>query len=220
MIPGPDHVIECPNCKMPARVFTWITGNTVGAKIWTDGKMIAPNLPIPPAVTRCKGCDGYFWLSDAKVIGKIGPWDLKTSESPDEWKTAERVRELSEAEYLEAIQMGVARNKNQELHLRISAWWANNDPLRFSGQDPRKPPYTSPVRSTAATANLECLLEQLGTEDPNERLMKAEVARELARFDDAIRILEFNFSSKYTKIASLIRELAQEKDPIVKEIPM
>ncbi len=218
MIPGPDEVIECPNCKMLARVFTWITGNTVGARRWTDGKMIAPMLPIPPAITRCKGCDGYFWLSDAKVIGEIAPWDLETSESPNKWKTAERVRELSETEYHEAINMGVARSKKQELHLRIRAWWANNDSLRFSSQDPSKPSHASPVRSAAATANLECLLEQLGTEDPNERIMKAEVARELARFDAAIRILEFNFSSEYAKTASLIRELAQAKNLLVREI--
>ncbi len=89
MIPGPDKVIECPKCKGLARVFTLISGNTFGARRWTDGKMIAPMLPSPPAITKCQHCGHYYWISDAKVIGELPLWGEKEREIPSTWKEAE-----------------------------------------------------------------------------------------------------------------------------------
>ena len=56
MKPGPDKVIECPKCKALARVFTLVSGNTFGARRWTDGRMIAPMLPRPPVIAKCGDC--------------------------------------------------------------------------------------------------------------------------------------------------------------------
>jgi len=218
MIPGPDKVIECPKCKELARVFTLVSGNTFGARKWTDGKMIAPMLPRPPAVTKCKKCGHYFWTSDAKEIGELPLWGAEAEKIPSKWKAAERVRELSETEYLEAINIGIASTKEQELHLRICAWWAGNDSLRSQGQSPGDQTQTVPTRSLEATINLEHLLELLDIRNPDQRLMKAEVLRELGRFDDAIRVLEFHFPSEYANVVALIRNLAQKEDPIVREI--
>ncbi len=71
MVPGPDRVIECAPCKTLMRVPTLLSGNTFGARWWTDGKMIAPMLPMPPTITRCHGCGRYFWIAEAKGIGEI-----------------------------------------------------------------------------------------------------------------------------------------------------
>ena len=53
MKPGPDKVLACPNCRAPAIIFTLLSGNTVDARRWTDGKMDAPMLPQLPALTKC-----------------------------------------------------------------------------------------------------------------------------------------------------------------------
>jgi hypothetical protein len=218
MIPGPDKLIECPNCKALARVFTLLSGNTFGAKRWTDGKIFAPMLPRPPAITKCRNCGRYFWLSDAKVIGELLLWEPEAEKIPSEWKAAEPVRELSEAEYIEAIKIGMAHNREQELYLRIHAWWASNDRLRFN-QDAGEQAQTIFKHSAEAIMNLERLLNLLDITDPDERLMKAEILRELGRFDEAIQLLEFDFPSKYTSIVTLIRDLARRKDSLVREIP-
>lgn len=223
---GPDRVIECPDCGTLATVFTLISGNTFGARWWTDGKMIAPMLPEPPAITVCKGCNRYYWLSDAKVVGEIPTLVLPSEEAsvPDDWRSAEEARELSEAEYLEAIAAGMGRNREEELHLRMSAWWAGNDAMRLDSQDEGGGSLPFRVRSAAATANLEHLLEQLGTEDPDERLMKAELARELGRFEEAVKILDSTGAPSpattdgYEKSEALIRRLAEDGDAIVREI--
>ncbi|MBN1922516.1 MAG: hypothetical protein JW892_14810 [Anaerolineae bacterium] len=225
MRPGPDKVIECPHCRTPARVFTLFSGNTCGARTWTDGKTIALMLPQPPFITKCSGCNHYFWLSEAKVIGEIPVWEPEMwlnprtwRRIPGKWRAAKHVRELSEMESLEAIGVPVAHNIEQEVHLRVRAWWASNDPMRSRDQCEGAQIQTASPRSLEATMNLEHLLELLDESDPYERIVKAEVLRELGRFDDAIGLLDFNFPSEYAGVAALIRGFAKKKDPVVREI--
>ena len=220
MRPGPDKVCECPKFKGPARVFTLLSGNTLGAEVWTDGKMIAPMLPTPPEITRCQHCGHYYWISDAKVVGYLGYLhDDETLKVPSAWKTAERVRELTEAEYLEAIRLGAADNGEKELRLRIWAWWSSNDPLRTKSQRPINRTNSVFIRSPEAIMNMERLLELLDIKELNQRLKKAELLRELGRFDDAINLLDHPFPRKYKTIVALVRRLAQEEDFIVRKIP-
>jgi len=218
MIPGPDKIIECPKCKGLARVFTLISGNTLGARRWTDGKMIAPMLPMPPAITKCRHCGHYFWVSDAKEVGELPLWRDKSEKIPSQWESSKHIKELSESEYLEAIRIKVAKNREQELYLRICAWWAGNDPFRFKSQGVAGHPESVPSRSSEARMNLEKLLELLDVTDPEQRLMKAEVLRELGRFDDTICLLESNYPSEYMGVVITIRNLVQKKDSMVREI--
>lgn len=218
MLPGPDKVCECPKCKGLLRVFTLISGNTIGARRWTDGKMIAPMLPTPPAITRCPYCGHYYWISESKVVGELPLWGDEERKVPSTWKTAERVRELSEAEYLEAIRIGAADSSEKELHLRICAWWSGNDPLRSQGPSPADQTQNAPTRSPEATMNLERLLELLDIRNPDQRLMKAELLREIGRFDDAIHLLDSHFPGEYRTVVALVRRLAQNRDSVVREI--
>ncbi len=217
MLPGPDIVIECPKCEVLARYFTLTSGNTFGARRWTDGKVIAPMSPNPPAITRCRDCGHYYWLSDAKEIGEIPMLEREPVDIPSAWKKAKHVRELSESEYLEAIRTGAASSREQQLHLRICAWWASNDPLRSQEKNAVHRTQTAPPRSVEAIMNLEHLLDLLDIGNPYQRFMRAEALRELGRYDDAIRLLEFDFPSDYESVVALIRSLAQEKDPVVGE---
>ena len=38
MLPGPYQIIACPQCKGLAKYMTLMSGNTIGARVWTDGK--------------------------------------------------------------------------------------------------------------------------------------------------------------------------------------
>ena len=74
MLPGPDQMIACPKCKGVARYMTLMSGNTFGARVWTDGKQVAPMLPNPPAVVKCRHCEECYWLSEAEEIGSVDQW--------------------------------------------------------------------------------------------------------------------------------------------------
>jgi len=244
---GPDKIIECPKCKKLASVLTLQSANTFGARTWTDGKMEAPGLPVQPKITKCSGCNQYFWLSDAKDVSEnffyrwerkqekkfFDKWcgkEVSESDNPkedpeylQEWKDAERVRKLSEAEYLEAISLSVFSGKQQELALRIMAWWACNDRFRLPRASPVYKPHSTPLQYPEEKANLEHLLELLAIDDlalnyDDEILIKAEIMRELGLFDDAVALLNKFFPDGYNRLADFIRFIALHHDCVVREI--
>ena len=213
MIPGPDKIIECPKCKGLARVITLISGNSFGAQRWTDGKMIAPMLTLSPAITKCKSCNQYFWISDANSVGNFPKNQDEAENVPDDWKNAKRVRDLTKSEFLEALSLGAADSKERELHLRIRIWQAGNDPYRSNYLR------SVPQMPVEDKKNLARLLELLPISQPENRIMSAEILREIGKFDEAIKMLEFPFPAGYNEGAiSLIRELARDKDSLVREI--
>jgi hypothetical protein len=76
MMPGPTLIIACPACGASHQRATLASGNTLGARLWTDGKMEAPMLPSLPAVTRCAACARLFWVEDAPLLGEVDPFDI------------------------------------------------------------------------------------------------------------------------------------------------
>ena len=127
MMLGHDRILACPICHAAARVGTLLSGNTFGAILFTDGKMIAPMLHEMPALARCKGCGVFYWLSDAEEVGATSGGPDASSVDPDACARAQRVEMLSEADYAEALAAGLASDRERELYLRVRLWWAAND---------------------------------------------------------------------------------------------
>jgi hypothetical protein len=193
MLPGPDQVIACPHCKGLARHMTLRSGNTFGAQTWTDGKQVAPMLPHPPTVVQCRHCGQMFWLADAEEIGPILP-----------------VTEPTEEGYYSAIAGGLAKHAAQEQTLRILAWWCRNDDYRAeTGRPARRPWKVSPT----ARENLGLLLTLLDERDTSERIMKAEILRELGEFDKASEQLRGLESSKSATAVAQILEMCEKHGP-------
>ncbi len=216
MIPGPDRVIACPRCEALHRVRTLISGNTLGARRWTDGKIVAPMLPRPPAITRCQACAHFFWLSEAR---RVGEFPLSAGEPvPEAWRAAPYVRELAEKEFLEALEAGVAKDREGELNLRTFAWWAANDLVRDWRDDYDPEPRPLAERSPWAAENLERLVAMLDEGDPVERVMKAEALRELGRFEEALRLLTSDFPENYAAFVAYLRDLAARRDALVRAL--
>ena len=215
MTPGPTLVIKCPHCGALALQPTCGSGNTFGARYWTDGKMDAPMLPEEPEITRCGPCAGYYWVRTAKKVGEFDPSE-DTSQVPREWLDAELVRDLAESEFLQAIELGVMLKANDEVYLRMHAWWAGNDRWRDLEADDALPANTTTPE--AHRANMDKLMALLGARGPQQRLMKAELARELGQFDECLRLIK-TAPPDYAIAASLIREMAQAGSTQVAEIP-
>jgi hypothetical protein len=49
--------------------------------------------------------------------------------------------------------------------------------------------------------------------------MKAEVLRELSRFDEALDLLKHNFPEDYSQVVAWIRQLAEQGMPTVATLP-
>ncbi|MBY0436910.1 MAG: hypothetical protein K2W80_01875 [Burkholderiales bacterium] len=72
MMAGPDVYVRCPRCAHVGMYFTFLSGNTFGAKYYTDGRRVAPSLPEVPEVVACLGCEAAFWRDQAEEVA--GPW--------------------------------------------------------------------------------------------------------------------------------------------------
>jgi hypothetical protein len=227
MIPGPDLVLACPHCGAVARLFTLSQGSPVGAISWTDGYQEAPDAPMQPNVVRCKACAKVHWTVEARELGMIEPTATATNRSvkfadltspapapdgtaaPEEWAAAPQMGRLDEAGYLEALAQGLAGTQDQELELRIHAWWRGNDQFRKLERPGRYP-------STAeAVANAERLIELTKEGEHELVLFRAEALRELGRFDEAQESL-YGLCSDYApareKLAQLIAEKSRDLD--------
>ena len=45
MMPGPAQILTCPYCGEKKKIMSLLSGNTFGAKLWSDNKKISPMLP-------------------------------------------------------------------------------------------------------------------------------------------------------------------------------
>jgi hypothetical protein len=251
MQPGPDKILECPHCSAPSILPTLLSGNTIGATFWSDGKMVAPMLPDTPEITKCYQCGSFFWIEDAQVVGEIREMGLEgklirppidtlnlpgpihnlleyrrvtdvvdlldlLENSPElllkilegnkdylkeiksqlqkkgflekeAWSEAPYIEELTGAEYFKAIKQDVAKDPESDKRLRILAWWRENDHHRVP-DDLREAP-SEPINDDAIS-NIRSLFKLLDEEDQEQCMMKAEVARQLGNFRQAMALLE------------------------------
>lgn len=228
MLPGPDQIIACPSCGGLAKYATLMSGNTFGARVWTDGKQEAPMLPRPPAVVKCRHCAGYYWLADAKEVGELDLWGedpLAPEEGwssaeehplsvPESWRAAQYVEEPTEAEYYAALRAGLAEDRKQERALRIFAWWRSNDAFR----DGEEMPAADVPGQAEREEQLRALLPLLEGSSDQDRIMRAELLRELGRWGEAEGALLRVRSAEFAPVVKQIMALCQARDRWVREL--
>jgi hypothetical protein len=194
---------------------TVASGNTFGARVWTDGKHVAPMLPHPPAVAICRHCAECFWLADAKEIGAVDQWADEATQVDPAWRNAPGVKEPSEEEYYTALRKGLAADVQQERTLRILAWWRRNDTFRDA---PQRESTNIASASGAWRPNLEALVGLLDEAKENEQLMRAELLRELGEFGSSRRVLERVTSPDYARVVRQLRWLCDAQDTCVRQL--
>lgn len=205
--PGPIIVRECPTCNKQLAQETTMSGNTFNARSWTDGKMEAKMLPDRPWLVKCPQCGAIFWIDEAKKVREDRSPEIENrllmgSLSPSL---------PSENEYLTLLSDGKL-TKKKELYCRQRAWWAANDSIRKTQE-------TEFRFSAVQENNLETLSQLMNEKDAGQRLIKAEILRELGKFKDCINLLKQPFDDEWhTKISAVIRGLAEAEVRIVTEI--
>ena len=218
MIPGPDQVVACPHCEALARHRTLLSGNTFGSTVWTDGKQIAPMMPIPPAVVKCHHCAECYWREDARKVGTVG-WATVGEERDDQvdptWKVAPLIREPNEDDYYDALDRDFATDPVRKRELRILAWWRRNDAFRGPAA---KSAAAFATLSPACRMNLEALRDLLDETNETDRIMKAEVYREIGEFGSAKALLGQVTSADFAAIVHQIRELCDAEDVVVRSL--
>lgn len=206
--PGPTIVRKCPKCSGIVLEMTSASGNTIGARLWTDGKFWAPMLPDRPMLAKCPHCAWVFWIEKSDRVGV-----LRLGDTTNQYSGAKWLDKPTEDDYYALANSGTCGPEEEE-YVRVQGFWASNDARRFTD--------TTLVaqRSPAARRNLKQLYNLLPESQPDSRVLKAEIAREIGDFDSCLSLLNYQFEKEYLKTVSLIRTLAEKRDSIVAEIKL
>jgi hypothetical protein len=136
------------------------------------------------------------------------------------YKAWKRVRPLSEQNLLSATAKKSWNNRDEELQLRLLAWWKVNDRFRHKKKYREGISESTLFTKSEVVENLKCLHELLDPSLPHERLLKAEINRELGEFDEAQKWLDLDFSKKEKAIALVIKKGIEQQNTLVKEVPL
>ena len=229
--PAPRSIKKCPQCGQTLSLShavrqpvyrNWTDGKTL--RFERLGKWIVQSF-VTPELVKCPKCAHVFWIEDAEEVGHYhymdDGWMLK--DEGNKWIKVKRydhpiIKEAvfplapNENDYYKAL-IDLVRNKKDVEFLRIGGWQAANDNRRFSKDQ------STHAFSSETIKNMQALSFLFDENDENERLMKAEIARELGRFNEAISLLHSHFTEGRAKNAAFIEDLCKSKDTLVREIP-
>lgn len=205
MSPGPTIILKCSVCSKPVKQRTIKSGNTFGSTSWTDGKRETPMLPDQPWMVMCPHCHSPLWIDELETLGEIKPRGKRGGK----FKDAIAYETPTLVDYLAALGKG-ADTPEKERYVRLRAWWAGNDVRREATGD-------IPL-SSIETANLTVFSSMFDEADSNDLVMKAEVMRELGRFDDAMALLARSVDSGVAQAVEIIKRLVEGKDSHVRKM--
>lgn len=199
--PVADVVLERPGPRI-AKVITLLR-----AAGWRGGDdNLADVLSRPPLKVdygldpeRAAAMVEEFRAAGAEASVLVHPVE-PVSDEVLRWEKAPQIRYLEQAEHFEALALGMAATPARERYLRLWAWWIGNDPQRRG--EPARP------RTEQEIDSLEALSRLLDEQNPNERMMKAEIARELGRFRVALALLAPPLPEELEPIGETLRELS------------
>lgn len=198
----PPDIVKCPGCSERVLRRRPRSGNTIGGRLWTDAKAEGEMLPDYHLLIRCPLCGHCFWGADVKSLGQIdGKSGLKVCEAP------------TDADYL-AFVRDAELSADQEEYVRRRAWWLANDAIRYEADGKTTAAFTE-----EQIANMAALADVLDEGDLDQRIMKAELARERGLFDEALTLLDFDFLEHHVGPVEQIRELSRAGSSRVAEIP-
>jgi hypothetical protein len=212
MTSGPIRIMKAAGCKRPVKFTTIGTINisvaSVLATYWTDGKRESSILPDERWFHKSPSQGALFWSDECQEIGRY--FDRVGELEKEEWRDLDYAVEPSEEDYSAALAPDVGSSGERMRYLRMRLWWLGNDPIRKNKEKRLSEPHL---------ANLRQFADLLSDDDPNQRLMKAEVLRELSRFDEALHLLEHNFPQDYSQAVQRIRQLAEQGVATVATLP-
>ena len=204
---GPTEVHKCPLCRKLYLKRTLRSGNTIGARYYTDGKMIAPMQEEFPQITKCEKCETYFWLNNP-----VEELDDISNKYPE----AVYSRFLTPHEYQESIELKSYTTLAEESFLRMKLWYTFNDRIRDMSPDSTdliftNTLFTNPTDSSIYEDNCLSLKNLLDKNDENKRISIAELNRNLGQFVEAIALLDSILDPKYKFAVSFIKRKCEER---------
>lgn len=209
----PD-IHQCPHCQGYLLWSNMKSFNNYGiVTTWSDGAAPLRGMLDGCTATSCPACRTVLWKKDLHVLGrltsaprpirplsrKLAKWfgdkrghiraESEWAAIPSAWKEAEHGDRLEYTDMQRALLTmgGRDRDRDREMFLRRRIWWATNDHIR-------RHPDGSPVTDVPVASELDRRANMLRMIELHEAggsglAERAELLRNLARFEDSIRLL-------------------------------
>lgn len=210
MLPGPPLLVECPKCGHEKRLMSLTSGNTFGARQWSDSYREAPMLPRLSEVQKCPDCHGYFLLSHAQ----------QHYDNSEDAPFATDTGRLTYEEMKEALCLldTDSLSSEDEINIRFEFLHRYNDAFR---QDSYESVEENPTRNEADKKlhkeNLKAFVRLFDENDKYYTPILAELYRESGDFDKCLKLLNnYKPESDYLKkFINTMRKKAKKKDDMV-----
>lgn len=210
MTPGPTIIRKCSTCAKLIEQPTIASGSTdCGDRVWSDGKVDTPLLPDQPWMVKCGHCESILWIDEQEQVGEVGESRNDVDTGAEIFADASPYVIPSIQDYIAFLLPGVS-NMQKELYIRQRVWWAGNDVRR---QSDNAAPITEVER-----ANLAAIIQLLDVANENDRIMMAEIMRELGRFAEAADLLKPAVDKKHQQGVAIIKGLITQKNARVAEM--
>ena len=198
MLPAKPNILKCPHCGGLRRQSALLSGNTFGAKQWSDAKREFPMLPNTSRVMRCPHCQRYHFYDSSQIVGKCETYGQSSFGN------------LSYASLKEALAQ-LRPTGDNELELRIMLVHAYND--LYGGCPGTRKPNEAPAEERLFFEQNVRRVIQIHSDN---QLFCAELYREIGEFDQALAILRDISGDDNTRyIAKLMAERAEQCNPCV-----
>lgn len=171
MRPSKPNILKCPHCGGLCRVRSIMSGNTIRAILWSDGKVDYPMLPPISKVLRCPVCKKYHFYESSQIVGKCKSWGNAS------------LGKLSYASLKEAMEQLKPTGKEEET-LRMMILWAYND-LYWDVTDAERQTKEYLAEREYFIQNTKAIIAL----NPDKPLFCAELYREIGEFERCIKIL-------------------------------
>jgi uncharacterized protein with PIN domain len=201
MRPGPNSFYKCPHCERITMLGSISSGNTFGAILFSDGKLDAPMLMEFTRIVKCKKCGTFYWLQNKNKIEEY------VFEEEADWNNVDMALFLSLSEYIEALNLKIYTNENEQKYLRKMLWWAFNDRIRESENL-----FIAKNDKEVYESNCIELIKLLNKNNTEERIMTAELYRNLGNYTECNTILETIEEQEYIWIKEMLKKECAENN--------
>ena len=165
------QILTCPFCGEKKEIMSLMSGNTFGAKMWSDNKCIYPMYPEISLVQKCPHCGKFYIRTRQEAV-----WAETGSSFEQGLLTYEEMKQAF-AQLMEAGDL----TRDEEANVRMMLHHAHNDNFRSE----QTSEFTD-ADLTLFRENAMWLIQNIIT----DRVMKAEFYREIGDFDEAKSILD------------------------------
>lgn len=214
-------IIACPNCNQPYSYTELSSWNTFNSDFYSDGYISLPLFEYGITLTKCEKCEKFNWVKNFK---KIEEHKLNANYNED-LKNAKKLKRINIQELNEIISSDFLETDEDKLYIRILLWQAFNDRIR--NECKYYPLSCNSIDEYKKTSSFKFNIEQKLFKDNSEKiiwknnlneilillqehtlldkLIVAEIYRNLGKFNECLKVLKQLNSIDFEWIAKSIR---------------